>query len=34
VIGNLFRKREQSNTKTELLIFITPKLIRESLAVQ
>ncbi len=34
VIGTLFRKREQSNTKTELLIFITPKLIRESLAVQ
>jgi type IV pilus assembly protein PilQ len=34
VIGSLFRKREQSNTKTELLIFITPKLIRESLAVQ
>ncbi|NVK43444.1 MAG: type IV pilus secretin PilQ [Oceanospirillaceae bacterium] len=34
VIKNFFRKRETSNTKTELLIFITPKLIRESLAVQ
>ncbi len=33
-IGRLFRRKETSNNKTELLIFITPKLIRESLAVQ
>ena len=31
-IGALFRKTEVSDTKVELLIFITPKLIRESLS--
>jgi len=34
VIGALFRKTEVQNDKSELLIFITPKLIRESLQVQ
>lgn len=33
VLGNLFRKKENIGTKTELLIFITPKLIRESLSI-
>lgn len=33
VLGNLFRKKENTGTKTELLIFITPKLIRESLSI-
>ncbi|MBY4675586.1 type IV pilus secretin PilQ [Marinobacterium arenosum] len=31
VLGNLFRNTENSTDKTELLIFITPKLIRGSL---
>ena len=34
VIGKAFRSRTQSNEKNELLIFITPKLVRESLASQ
>lgn len=34
VIGNLFRNKQTKNTKAELLIFITPKLIRESLLVR
>jgi type IV pilus assembly protein PilQ len=31
VLGNLFKKTVAENNKEELLIFITPKLIRESL---
>ncbi|WP_261843545.1 type IV pilus secretin PilQ [Aliamphritea ceti] len=34
VVGNLFRNTQTKNTKAELLIFITPKLIRESLSVR
>lgn len=33
-IGALFRNTQEKNSKTELLIFITPKLVRESLANQ
>lgn len=34
VVGALFRNSQERNNKTELLIFITPKLIRESLSAQ
>ena len=34
VLGALFRNKSQSNIKSELLIFITPKLVRESLSAQ
>nr|WP_231516996.1 type IV pilus secretin PilQ [Marinobacterium lacunae] len=34
VVGNLFKSRQQSDSKEELLIFITPKLVRESLTVR
>lgn len=34
VVGALFRNTQTKNSKTELLIFITPKLVRESLANQ
>ncbi len=34
VVGALFRNSQEKNNKTELLIFITPKLIRESLSAQ
>ena len=34
VVGNLFRYRKQAESKRELLIFITPTMIRESLAIQ
>ncbi|MDO6563039.1 type IV pilus secretin PilQ [Amphritea sp. 1_MG-2023] len=34
VLGALFRNKSTSNSKTELLIFITPKLIKESLSAQ
>lgn len=34
VLGSLFRNTSEKNEKTELLIFITPKLIRESLSTQ
>lgn len=34
VVGNLFRNKQTKNTKAELLIFITPKLVRESLTVR
>ncbi|MCD8512402.1 MAG: type IV pilus secretin PilQ [Nitrincola sp.] len=34
VVGNLFRYRREAETKRELLIFITPTMIRESLAIQ
>ncbi len=33
VLGNLFRNTENKADKTELLIFITPKLVRESLSI-
>jgi len=33
VLGNLFKNKENTGIKTELLIFITPKLIRESLTI-
>ena len=33
-IGALFRNTSKKNSKTELLIFITPKLVRESLSTQ
>lgn len=33
VLGNLFKNKENTGVKTELLIFITPKLIRESLSI-
>lgn len=33
VLGNLFKNKENTGVKTELLIFITPKLIRESLTI-
>lgn len=32
VLGKMFRKTETKNKKVELLIFITPKLVRESLS--
>lgn len=32
VLGNLFKNKSTSDEKTELLIFITPKLVREGLA--
>jgi len=34
VVGALFRNTQTKNSKSELLIFITPKLVRESLANQ
>ncbi len=34
VLGHLFRNSSERNSKSELLIFITPKLIRESLSAQ
>ncbi|WP_271272904.1 type IV pilus secretin PilQ [Aliamphritea hakodatensis] len=34
VVGALFRNKNSKNTKQELLIFITPKLVRESLSVR
>ncbi|MBQ0784561.1 MAG: type IV pilus secretin PilQ [Amphritea sp.] len=34
VLGHLFRNSSERNSKSELLIFITPKLIRESLSSQ
>ena len=34
VLGNLFRYTRETETKRELLIFITPTMIRESLATQ
>ena len=34
VLGGLFRHRTEKETKRELLIFITPTMIRESLAIQ
>lgn len=34
VLGNLFKQRVSSSDKQELLIFITPKLVRESLTVR
>lgn len=34
VLGALFRNKSTSNVKAELLIFITPKLVKESLAAQ
>lgn len=33
-LGNLFKRRTRQNDKTELLIFITPKVMDESLAVR
>ncbi|MCW8883856.1 MAG: type IV pilus secretin PilQ [Motiliproteus sp.] len=30
LVGNLFKRRENSNSKTELLVFITPKIVEES----
>jgi type IV pilus assembly protein PilQ len=29
VLGNLFKTRTKSNNKTELLIFITPKVVSD-----
>ncbi|GGK64455.1 type IV pilus secretin PilQ [Amphritea balenae] len=34
VLGHLFRNSQTKNSKSELLIFITPKLVRESLSSQ
>ncbi|WP_232823891.1 MULTISPECIES: type IV pilus secretin PilQ [Salinicola] len=34
VIGNLFRYTQESNEKVELLIFITPKIIEDGLAIR
>jgi len=34
VIGNLFRYTEESNEKVELLVFITPRLLDEGMAVR
>lgn len=34
VVGNLFKRRIKQNDKTELLIFITPKIMDENLAVR
>lgn len=34
VIGNIFKRRIKQNDKTELLIFITPKIMDENLAVR
>ncbi len=31
IIGNLFKHRQRNNSKTELLVFITPKIIEESI---
>ena len=33
-IGNAFKRRIRQNDKTELLIFITPKIMDESMAVR
>ncbi len=30
LVGNLFKRRQNSNSKTELLVFITPKIVEES----
>jgi len=32
VLGNLFKSRTRSNNKTELLVFITPKVVSERAA--
>jgi type IV pilus assembly protein PilQ len=32
IMGALFRNKESTSEKTELLIFITPKLVRNSLS--
>ena len=29
VVGNLFKSKSRSNTKTEMLVFITPKMISD-----
>ena len=34
VIGNLFRYTQNSNEKVELLVFITPKIIEDGLAIR
>ena len=34
VLGHLFRYTEQSNQKVELLVFITPKIIEDRLAIR
>lgn len=34
VVGNLFRRRERTNEKTEMLIFITPRMISDRTAVR
>jgi type IV pilus assembly protein PilQ len=31
VLGNLFRNRQRQSSKAELLIFVTPKLLRDTL---
>ena len=33
-VGNLFKRRIKQNDKTELLIFITPKVMDENLAIR
>lgn len=32
VVGNLFKNRNKSNNRSELLVFITPKVIAEGFA--
>ena len=34
IIGNLFKKRTARNNRTELLIFLTPRIIDPALTVQ
>jgi len=34
IMGNLFKRKTVLNNKTELLIFITPKIMDESLTLQ
>jgi type IV pilus assembly protein PilQ len=31
VVGNLFKSTQRQNSKTELLVFITPKIVAERL---
>ena len=34
VLGNLFRRTVKQDDKTELLIFVTPKIVKDSLTVR
>ena len=34
IVGNLFKQTQRQDDKTELLIFITPKIIKEGVAIR